>query len=223
MKSLNFLLLSVCLGISLPLMAIAEPSVPENMVLINAGGFMRGIDKTPGMDKSGKQTSDQQTKHVFSKDAFQDEGPATMIYLSAYYIDRHEVSNAQYVEFIKATDYSAPAYWDHHRLNQPTQPVTGVNWYDANTYCHWANKRLPTEAEWEKAARGPAGSIYPWGNTLDANKANFAKGQTGQNHITVPVDAYPEGKSYYGVYNMTGMTQTITTLPKKQEIRRVLS
>jgi formylglycine-generating enzyme required for sulfatase activity len=135
---------------------------------------------------------------------FKDESPEKMIYVSAYYIDKYEVSNAQYTEFIKATDYPAPAYWDHHQLNGPDQPVTGVNWYDANTYCHWANKRLPTEAEWEKAARGPAGLKYPWGNELDYSKANFAKGKTGQKHITVSVNAHPEGKSYYGVYNMAG-------------------
>ena len=197
-------LLAIFIGTCMPIAAVAESSAPLNMVLINPGGFTRGIDKTPSWDESKKRSSAQEIKHQLSKDSFDDEGPARMIYLSAYYIDMYEVSNAQYTEFIKATDYPAPAYWDHHQLNQPNQPVTGVNWYDANAYCHWANKRLPTEAEWEKAARGPAGSIYPWGNQLDYDKANFSKGRTGQKHITSPVDAHPEGKSYYGVYNMAG-------------------
>lgn len=197
-------LLAIFIGTCLPITAAADPSAPENMVLINPGGFMRGIEKTPAGDESNKPSPAKETKHQFSKEAFDDEGPAKMIYLSAYYIDMYEVSNDNYTDFIKATDYPAPAYWDHRQLNQPHQPVTGVNWYDANAYCRWTNKRLPTEAEWEKAARGPAGSIYPWGNQLDYNKANFAKGRTGQKYITAPIDSYPEGKSYYGVYNMAG-------------------
>ena len=163
----------------------AITAVPEDMVLINAGGFTRGVDNTNG-------------------DNFSDEAPAKMIYLSSYYLDKYEVSNAKYTEFIIATDHPAPAYWDHRKLNQPNQPVTGVNWFDANTYCHWANKRLPSEAEWEKAARGPAGSIYPWGNKLEYSKANFAKGKSGQKYITDSVDAHADGVSYYGVYNMSG-------------------
>jgi len=163
----------------------AITAVPEDMVLINAGGFTRGVDNTNG-------------------DNFSDEAPAKMIYLSSYYLDKYEVSNAKYTEFIIATDHPAPAYWDHRKLNQPNQPVTGVNWFDANTYCHWANKRLPSEAEWEKAARGPAGSIYPWGNKLEYSKANFAKGKSGQKYITDSVDAHADGTSYYGVYNMAG-------------------
>jgi gamma-glutamyl hercynylcysteine S-oxide synthase len=163
----------------------AITAVPEDMVLINAGGFTRGVDNTKGGN-------------------FSDEAPAKMIYLSSYYLDKYEVSNAKYTEFIIATDHPAPAYWDHRKLNQPNQPVTGVNWFDANTYCHWANKRLPSEAEWEKAARGPAGSIYPWGNKLDYSKANFAKGKSGQKYITDSVDAHSDGASYYGVYNMAG-------------------
>ena len=165
---------------------------PENMVLINAGGFTRGIDKN----------QNKISKAQFS--TFEDETPAKMIYLPSYYIDKFEVSNDEYTKFILATDHPAPAYWDHHKLNEPNQPVTGVNWFDANTYCLWANKRLPTEAEWEKAARGPAGLIYPWGNNLDSTKANFAKGKSGEKHITDSVDSHPEGKSYYGAYNMAG-------------------
>lgn len=203
-RIVTFLFLAVFMVTIVPQKGEAVTAVPENMVLVNAGGFVRGIDKTPGRVQGGKHLTDPEIKISFSKEAFGDEGPAKMIYLSSYFIDKFEVSNAEYTEFIKATDYPAPAYWDHHQLNQPNQPVTGVNWYDANAYCHWANKRLPTEAEWEKAARGPAGSIYPWGNDLDYSKANFAKGKTGQSHITAPVDAHPEGKSYYGVYNMAG-------------------
>jgi formylglycine-generating enzyme required for sulfatase activity len=168
-----------------PQLSTAATAVPEDMVLVNAGGFTRGIDNT-------------------KTENFLDEAPAKMIYLSTYYIDKFEVSNSKYTEFIIATDHPAPAYWDHRKLNQPSQPVTGVNWFDSDTYCRWANKRLPTEAEWEKAARGPAGSIYPWGNELDYSKANFAKGKTGKKYITSPVDAHPKGVSYYGAYNMAG-------------------
>ena len=168
-----------------PQLSAAATAVPEDMVLVNAGGFTRGIDDT-------------------KTENFLDEAPAKMIYLSSYYIDKFEVSNSKYTEFIIATDHPAPAYWDHRKLNQPSQPVTGVNWFDSDTYCRWENKRLPTEAEWEKAARGPAGSIYPWGNELDYSKANFAKGKTGKKYITSPVDAHPKGVSYYGAYNMAG-------------------
>jgi formylglycine-generating enzyme required for sulfatase activity len=184
-KTIPLFFLAVFIATVAPQKGVAVTTVPENMALVNAGGFTRGIDKT-------------------RNDVFDDEAPAKMIYLSSYYIDKFEVSNSKYTEFIIATDHPAPAYWDYRKLNQPSQPVTGVNWFDADTYCHWANKRLPTEAEWEKAARGPAGSIYPWGNNLDYSKANFSKGKTGERNITAPVDAYPEGKSYYGVYNMAG-------------------
>ena len=90
--------------------------------------------------------------------------------------------------------------WDDHKRNKPEQPVSGVNWFDANTYCSWANKRLPTEAEWEKAAKGPKGFKYPWGDELDESKANYGRKQ----EFTANVDSYPEGKSGYGAYNMAG-------------------
>lgn len=184
-RTLTISFLAVFFTAIVPQVSRAVTAVPEDMVLVNAGGFTRGIDNTKNNN-------------------FMDEAPAKMIYLSSYYIDKFEVSNSKYTEFIIATDHPAPAYWDYRKLNQPSQPVTGVNWFDADTYCHWANKRLPTEAEWEKAARGPAGSIYPWGNKIEYSKANFAKGKSGQKYITESVDAHPDGISYYGAYNMAG-------------------
>jgi formylglycine-generating enzyme required for sulfatase activity len=73
------------------------------------------------------------------------------VVLDAYYIDKYEVANRDYREFMKATGHAAPAYWDDPRLSKPEQPVVGVNWYDASTFCEWKGKRLPTEAEWERA------------------------------------------------------------------------
>jgi gamma-glutamyl hercynylcysteine S-oxide synthase len=115
-------------------------------------------------------------------------------------MDKYEVSNRHYGDFIRAKGQAAPAYWDDPRLNKPEQPVVGVNWEDAKAYCEYRGKRLPTEAEWEKAARGPNANIYPWGNDFDPARVNY-----GKNHdATMPVDSYPEGASYYGVYNMAG-------------------
>lgn len=128
-----------------------------------------------------------------------DELPHQVV-LDGYYIDKYEVSNGHYREFMKTTDHPAPAYWDDPRLNKPDQPVVGVNWYDANTYCEWAGKRLPTEAEWEHAAKGPDGSHFPWGHTIDPTKANY-----GQNvGKTTPVNSYPDGVGHFGVHNMAG-------------------
>ncbi len=131
--------------------------------------------------------------------------PMHQVVLDAYLIDKYETSNARYKEFMKAIGHAAPAYWDDPRLNKPTQPVVGVSWTDASAFCKWEGKRLPTEAEWERAAKGPRGGThggthYPWGHKLDPKKANY-----GQNiGRTTDVDSYPEGASGYGVYNMAG-------------------
>jgi len=123
------------------------------------------------------------------------------VVLDAYLIDKYETSNARYRAFMQATSHPAPAYWDDPRLNQPNQPVVGVSWTDANAFCKWEGKRLPTEAEWERAATGPEGDKpYPWGNALDHRKANYGM----KNDRTMPVDSYPEGVSGFGVYNMAG-------------------
>ena len=130
---------------------------------------------------------------------YSDEMPHQVV-LDAYYIDKYEVSNGKYRNFLKATDYPAPAYWDDPRLTKPDYPVVGVNWYDATAYCEWTGKRLPTEAEWERAAKGPDGSLFPWGHTIDATKANY-----GQNvGKTMPVASYPDSVSNLGVHNLAG-------------------
>lgn len=153
----------------------APAAEPADMVLIPQGEFTMG-----------------------SK-AHSDENPHQVV-LDAYAIDTYEVSNADYGAFMNATQHAAPAYWDDPRLNKPEQPVVGVNWYDANAYCAWAGKRLPTEAEWEHAAKGPHDAHFPWGHTIDPTKANYGQ------HVgkTTPVDSYPEGVSAFGVYNMAG-------------------
>ncbi len=177
----------------------SEFPVPEGMVHIPSGFFVMGVDQKPGPDME-RMSPIKQLKFKVSEAAFHDEGPAHVVMLDDYFIDQFEVSVKQYDEFMQATGHATPAYWDDHRFNQPSQPVTGVNWFDADAFCSWANKRLPTEAEWEKAARGPEGSRYPWGDTLKTGIANFNR----QEKVTSAVDSFPEGKSFYGVYNMAG-------------------
>ena len=103
-----------------------------------------------------------------------DERPQHPVYLGAYEIDRNEVTNAQYWRFLKSTGRTPPRYWSggEYPIGQTDFPVVGVSWDDADAYCAWAGKRLPTEAEWEKSCRGADARIYPWGDTWDAARAN---------------------------------------------------
>ncbi len=156
----------------------AHAKAPQDMVLIPAGEFTMG-----------------------SEDGDKDELPQRQVYLDAFYIAKYEVTNAQYRKFVKATGYREPYGWDDKNFNQPNQPVVGVSWEDAAAYCKWAGRRLPTEAEWEKAARGDGGWIFPWGQ--DWNKQN-ANSSSLDKHKTAPVGSYPQGVSSYGVYDMAG-------------------
>ena len=178
--------------------------VPVDMAYIPLGVAIMGIDK----DRHEISTTKDETPSLYerrmsmpwSKAAFQDEGPAHWVLMDSYFIDKYEVSNKKFGDFMKATGHPAPAYWDDPRLNGATQPVVGVNWYDAEAYCEWEGKRLPTESEWEHAARGPNGLRYPWGNTFDPDKVN-----NGNRHkSTMPVDSLPDAVSPYGLHHMVG-------------------
>jgi iron(II)-dependent oxidoreductase len=181
----------------------SEP-VPEGMAYIATGPTVIGIDKDPSTSKSGSRESvtmyQRRMSMPWSKEAFHDEGPAHWVFLDGYFIDKFETSNQLYAEFMKATGHPGPAYWDDPRLNKPNQPVVGVNWFDAKAYCEYKGKRLPTESEWERAARGPSGLRYPWGNEMDPARANFGK----KMEATLPVDSLPEGASPFGLHHMAG-------------------
>ncbi len=130
-----------------------------------------------------------------------DEKPSDKVYLDAFYIDKYEVTVAGYKKCVGSGKCSRPGPGKDCNWNESGRedhPINCVNWYQARTYCSLLKKRLPTEAEWEKAARGTKGSIYPWGNQWDSSRANANTGGT------VAVGSYPSGVSPYGAYDMAG-------------------
>ena len=136
-------------------------------------------------------------------DADDDEFPQHTVYLAAYWIDRTEVTNAQYQKCVteKACDepddttYFSDSNYRYH-------PVVHVDWNDAQAYCKWAGRHLPTEAQWEKAARGTDGRTYPWGEGISCNLANY--GGCDEFPKTSPAGHYPEGASPYEALDMAG-------------------
>ena len=133
-------------------------------------------------------------------DGLQDEVPIHNVYVDSFYMDAYEVTNRQYQKFIDATGYPSPKQLEDPKFNSPNQPVVGVDWFDAVGYAKWAGKRLPTEAEWEKAARGSDSRTYPWGEGIDWLRANYNK----HHGEAEPIDEYSAGQSPYRIYNMAG-------------------
>jgi formylglycine-generating enzyme required for sulfatase activity len=138
-----------------------------------------------------------------SNERWDDEAPEHISSTNAFHMDLNEVTNSDYKNFIVATQQVAPYHWPEGNIpkGKEQHPVVYVSWFDASNYCKWSEKRLPTEQEWEKAARGQDGLIYPWGNQWSLDKSNHPyKHSTG----TEPIGSYPEGQSPYGLNDMSG-------------------
>ena len=138
---------------------------------------------------------------TMGSDAYSDEQPIHDVYLDTYYIDKYEVTNALYKACVDAGVCDQPIITTDYNNSQYAQhPVVYVTWNMAKEYCEWRGARLPTEAEWEKAARGTDGRTYPWGEEIDSSFANYG-GNVGD---TTSVGSYESGVSPYGAYDMAG-------------------
>ncbi|MBI5192686.1 MAG: SUMF1/EgtB/PvdO family nonheme iron enzyme [Nitrospirae bacterium] len=186
---LLFALIMIFAGCS-HLHQIAERKIPDDMVYIPAGWFDMGSSESDGR---------------IGFNIGVDEVPKHKVFVSTFYIDRYEVTNAQFRDFLNDTaNPYRPSHWEEHDTftkGEEEHPVVDVDWLDGYSYCKWAGKRLPAEAEWEKAARGTDSRLYPWGNELGSGYANTL--EEGR-RWTVPVGSYPKDISPYGVYDMAG-------------------
>ena len=153
----------------------------ETTVLVPAGSFLMGTNL---------------------ETANEIDRPQHKVVLPAYRMGKYLVTNAQYARFLAATSHRSPSDWKEGKILQGTLllPVTLVNWYDATAYAKWAGCRLPSEAEWEKAARGTDGRRWPWGSTMDPNRLNTYYNVGSATNV----DTYTKGVSPYGIFDMAG-------------------
>jgi iron(II)-dependent oxidoreductase len=172
-----------------------NPKDHAKMVFIPAGEFVMGT--TPAQVEELLRGFPD-----WKREGFANEQPAHVVYLDAYWIDKTEVTNAQFARFVRETGYKAEGGWQEED-GKEQHPAVKVSWNDAVAYAQWAGKRLPTEAEWEKAARGEEGRVWPWGNVWEETRCNF-RGRADGYGGTAPVGSFPQGASPYGCLNMAG-------------------
>ncbi len=173
-----------------------EKESPKDMVLVSPGFFIMGSNRS-----------------------LKDEAPEHRVYLDSYWIDKYEVSAGKFAEFLNTLDNVKGYYLDnkfgtlyydsrfHSRPGLENYPINNITWHAADEYCKWKEKRLPTEAEWEKAARGTTAQAYPWGNIPPSDTlARYFQTWTKEekHNVMVPVQALAEGQSPYGLHNMAG-------------------
>jgi formylglycine-generating enzyme required for sulfatase activity len=178
--------------------SVQPVALAEGMVLVPAGEFQMGCDP----DRGGQ----------YWCSPFADDVPPHTVYLDPYYIDKTEVTNAQYAQCVAAGACVAPRSERSERqpryYGNPTYadyPVIFVSWDDATSYCRWLGKRLPTEAEWEYAARGPESRVYPWGDEGLEGHANCLESDCADGfEATAPVGSFPQGASWVGALDMAG-------------------
>ena len=167
------------------------PPKPGDMVLIPAGEFIMGTDSVPN-NAAGLETP----AHKVTFD-------------NPYYIDVYEVTNGQWIKFLTESRTKVESNWrPMYSIGKEDVPVANLTLDDAKAYCEWAGKRLPTEAEWERAARGPENFRFPWGDVYDPSKSNT--NDMSFNGL-VEVGSFETDKSGYGVYDMMGNVQEWTS------------
>lgn len=184
------------------------------MVLIPVGPFQMGDDANTGFSACRELYLGGECDY----EDFSNEEPIHTIHMDDFYIDQYEVTNDKYQQCVNAGVCKEPELGElGHYYSNPdfsNYPVVYVSWFDARRYCQWRGGRLPTEAEWEKAARGTDGRTYPWGNSFKKMRANFCDKNCYEDWAhpnfddgfvdLAPVGSYPKGVSPYGIYDLAG-------------------
>jgi formylglycine-generating enzyme required for sulfatase activity len=155
------------------------------MVLVPGGEFWMGLPEGEGLD---------------------DEQPRHKVFLDIYYIDKYEVTSGRYAKFLSFTGWEKPLNWDKVKFpDDANRPVVGVTWSDADAYCRITGRRLPTEAEWERAARGENERKFPWGDSRPKpSQALFGQMTQFSYDILKPVGSYTSGEGPYGAFDQAG-------------------
>lgn len=170
------------------------------MVLVPAGEFIMGMDAKDAFENCKKYSV-----YCDGASGFEEQSPEHIVYLDSYYIDKYEVTNLQYGDCVKTgecdpprmnSSYSRASYFDNPDFAE--YPIIHMSWSSASRYCQWRGAKLPTEAQWEKAARGTDGRLYPWGNEFDTTYARSGPGDTAE------VGSYSKGVSPYDAYDLMG-------------------